>query len=69
MSSTRKLPKDYKPLLKAARKAGCEVIERKNGYLIRAQGGGTSILHSTPRATGHAFENAKADLRRIGVDV
>lgn len=62
----RKLPKEYRPLLKAALSQGAEAINRKDGILLRLPSGGTVMMHSSPGRQGRHLK--AGELRRKGID-
>lgn len=65
---SRRLPKKYRPLVAAAVAAGAEVTDKRHGLMVKMPDGSSAMLHCTP-GEGRAYANAKADLRRIGVEV
>ena len=67
MARTRRLPKEFRPLVKAAKAAGAEAINRKDGVLLRLPDGGTMMLHTSPgRSAAHL---KAAELRKHGIEV
>lgn len=67
MVPRRKMPKEYRPLIKAVVEQGGEAIERKNGVLLRLPNGQTMMLHTTPGQA--ALRLKRGELRRAGIDV
>lgn len=69
--SQRRLPKEVRPLLKAASRAGCELVNCRAGILVRAaEGEATTMIHASRGTYGaRNLQNLKAQLRRMGVEV
>jgi predicted RNA binding protein YcfA (HicA-like mRNA interferase family) len=64
------IDKEFRPLVKAARKAGWEVLKRKgnNHYAVRAPSGETTLIPTSSRG-GKAVADKRATLRRMGLDI
>jgi len=63
---TRRLPKEFRPLIKAALSQGAEAINRKNGVLLRLPNGETVMMHSSPKRAGRHLK--RAELRQKGIE-
>lgn len=62
----RKLPKEFRPLLKAALAQGAQAINRKDGVLLRLPNGETVMFHTSPRPGDRKFK--RFELRKKGID-
>lgn len=67
----KRLPKEVRPLLKAAKKAGCELVNCRDGILVRTPDGeATTMIHASRGVSGgRNLQNLKAQLRGMGVEV
>ena len=65
---SRRIPKDYRPLLLAAANAGFRVRSKNHGILVQNDKGSV-MLPLTPSKYNRAYENTRAELKRLGVEV
>lgn len=61
----RRLPKEYRKLLKAAIAQGATAVERKDGIVLRFADGGTVIMHTSPGSP--ALHHKRRELEKHGV--
>lgn len=61
------LTKEHKKLIREAEAAGGRVVKKARGLMIHGPKG-AAMLHMTP-SDNRAIPNARADLRRAGLEV
>lgn len=65
-----KVPKDYKPLVKAAKKAGWSSRNGTKHFIMVSPDGTQQVaIPGSPGANKRSLENTRADFRRAGVPV
>lgn len=63
------VPKDYRPLVKAAKKAGWILRPKKRHLLLESPDGATLVGFPGTPSDHRSLLNTRAELRRAGVDI
>jgi hypothetical protein len=64
-----KIPPDYRPLAKRARKAGWTITGTRNGHLAWTSPTGRTVFSPSTPSDRRSLANVVGKLRRAGLDV